>query len=545
MISRRHLTGFDTFQVPHRFTDVLVIGAGLAGCRAAIAAATMPGTRVTVLAKGTLVDANSEHAQGGIAAVLGPEGGDSPELHVEDTLRAGCGLGDPEIVEVVVREGIGRVRELIDWGAQFDRGEERFRLAQEGGHSRPRILHARGDYTGHELLRTLLDHLRGEPRIHLIENCFAIDLLTEDSRCIGAMAYEEGTGLEAIWARAVVIATGGAGRLFRETTNPPNATGDGVAMAFRAGAVIRDMEFVQFHPTTLYVAGADRFLITEAARGEGGKLKDRYGRAFMKDYHPDAELAPRDVVSRAILSQLAKVQDSRVFLDLTGLDPAFVRRRFPNVDQICRSFGIDITKDPIPVRPSAHYMIGGIRADPDGATNIEGLYASGEAASTGLHGANRLGSNSLLEALVFGHRAGNAAAAKAVSLPKIQVPTHRTIGERRRETSLDLPDLMHSLQSLMGRLVGIERAGPGLEEAVHQIEHWTRYALDVDFHKPDGWTLQNLLTAAGLVARAALARRESRGVHYRTDFPATDDETWLAHVEWTIQSLEPVIRPTR
>ncbi|MBN1418512.1 MAG: L-aspartate oxidase [Planctomycetes bacterium] len=543
MASRRHLTGIDTFQVPHRFTDVLVIGAGLAGCRAAIAAASVAGTRVIVIAKGTLEDANSEHAQGGIAAVLDRSAGDSPELHIEDTLRTGCGLSDPRIVEIVVREGIDRVRELIDWGTRFDRREGKFRLAQEGGHSRPRILHAQGDYTGHELLRTLLDRLRGEPQIHVIEHCFSIDLLTEDGRCVGAMAYEEGSGVEAIWARAVIIATGGGGRLFRETTNPPNATADGVAMAYRAGAPIRDMEFVQFHPTALYVAGADRFLITEAARGEGGKLRDRNGRAFMKDYHPNAELAPRDVVSRAILAQLAKVQDSRVFLDLTGLDPDFVRRRFPNVDQICRSFGIDITKDPIPVRPSAHYMVGGICVDAAGTTEIEGLYACGEAASTGLHGANRLGSNSLLEALVFGTRAGIAAGTKALSLPEIRVPTHRTIGERRRETSLDLPDLVHSLQSLMGRLVGIERAGPGLDEAVRQIEHWTRYALDVDFLRPDGWTLQNLLTAAGLVARAALARCESRGVHYRTDFPATDDETWRAHMEWTNRRLDPTIRP--
>ncbi len=401
----RYLVGFDSPLLPHRFTDVLVIGSGVAGLRAAIEAARH--ANVVVITKDELNECSTDRAQGGIAAALGP--GDSPEKHAADTIAVGCGLCDPATVRLVVEQGPELVRELAQWGAAFDREGDGLSLAIEGGHRCARVAHARGDATGAEIEETLLRKVASTPNIQTIKHTFAIDLLTLDGICLGAATWSHARGLTLIWAKAVILATGGAGQVYRETTNPRVATGDGLAMAYRAGCELRDLEFVQFHPTTLYVAGAARVLISEAARGEGGILVNKLGERFMEKYSPMKELAPRDVVSRAILAEMQRTGDTNVYLDLTHVPPDRLAARFPLIKEMCSLFDIDIAEDLIPVCPSAHYMIGGVTADHRGQTTIGRLYACGEVASTGLHGANRLGSNSLLEGLVFGRAAGDAA----------------------------------------------------------------------------------------------------------------------------------------
>jgi L-aspartate oxidase len=339
--------------------------------------------------------------------------------------------------------------------------------------------------------------------------------------------------LQVIWAKATVLAAGGLGRLYRETTNPPIATGDGYAMAFRAGAVLQDMEFVQFHPTTLYIAGASRSLISEAVRGEGGRLVDKNGRHFMKDFHPKGELAPRDVVSRAIVEQMEKTDATNVFLDLSGIPARRIAQRFPLIARTCREFDIDIRKDLVPVRPSAHYMVGGVRVDTAAATNLQRLFACGEVTSSGLHGANRLGSNSLLEGLVYGKCAGENAA----QLAHATRGGTRAIAARIRQdvpastkTLLDVADVRNSLRAVMWRNAGIRRNGPRLAETLEIIDFWAKYVMDKEFDSPDGWTLQNKLSVGRLVVLSALKRTETRGVHYRTDFPRTDEKHWRRRV---------------
>ncbi|MGH9361222.1 MAG: L-aspartate oxidase, partial [Thermoanaerobaculia bacterium] len=377
-IRRRSLTTFRVSQVSHRFTDVLVIGSGVAGSSAAIAAGSVPGIDVLLLAKTALNECSTFYAQGGIAAVLAPEEtDDSLDGHVEDTIEAACGLADPEVVRLVVEEGVRRVEELIGWGARFDQKDGRIHFTREGGHSRPRILHT-GDTTGREIELTLLREVERRPAILSLRDTFAVDLITRAGECWGALVHRPSGDLQAVWARRTILATGGAGRLWRETTNPSVTTGDGLAMALRAGATLRDLEFIQFHPTTLYVAGADRFLISEAVRGEGGKLVDNNGERFMQRYHPRGELAPRDTVSRGILSRMRELKDNKVFLDLSDIPPERIRERFPGIREFCLGFGIDILKEPIPVRPSAHYTIGGIRTDSVGRSDLPGLFAAGE-----------------------------------------------------------------------------------------------------------------------------------------------------------------------
>jgi len=533
---RRYLVSFDTHHLPHLFTDVLVIGSGVAGLRAAIEAAQVGS--VLLVGKGGLDDSNSWEAQGGVAAVMSPE--DDIENHVADTLRTGQGLSDEAVVRMVVSEGPEEIRRLIDWGAEFDRTDGELALTKEGGHSHPRIVHARGDATGAELVRTLVRVVRRNPLIQVLEHTFVIDLLTTDDTCVGAFAWDDRRGLTLIWAHACVLATGGAGQVYRETTNPEVATGDGIAIAYRAGAALRDLEFVQFHPTTLYIAGAARALISETARGEGGILLNRKGERFMPRYHPEAELAPRDVVARAILKEMQATGDTHVYLDLTHLPAERLRERFPKIAQLCADFDIDITKDRIPVRPSAHYLIGGVIVDAEGRTNLEGLYAAGEVASTGLHGANRLGSNSLLEALVMGRRTGEAAGAWARARRRqAQVPLHlRSALEAPQKDRIDLRDVANSLKSLMWRQVGVEREEDALAEAEERIDFWTSYVLGAEFLSPVGWQLQNMLTVAKLITHCARRRRESRGVHIRTDFPQTDDEHWRTHT--VVQKRTPM-----
>jgi len=520
----RYLIRFDASQALHRFTDVLVVGAGIAGLRAALAVPEDLG--VLVVTKDRVTESNSSYAQGGIAGVLSPE--DRFENHVEDTLVAGDGLCDPAVVDLVVREAPAQIDQLVQWGTKFDLENGNLALTREGGHSHRRIVHALGDATGHEVMRAVIARARQAPNVGIWDDTFTLDLLTDGGACVGAVVHRPGPGTVLVWAKQVVLAAGGCGMVYRETTNPPVATGDGMAAAYRAGAELRDMEFMQFHPTVLYVAGSARYLITEAVRGEGAYLRDAYGARFMPGEDPRAELAPRDVVSRAIFRTMERTQHPNVYLDLSHLDPALIRARFPGISKVCRQFGLDITKDRIPVRPGAHYMIGGVTVDTAGRTTLSGLWAAGEVTSSGLHGANRLASNSLLEGLVYGTLCGTGAAAAARSTPGRLTALHlaSAVDAEVPDDGLDVADLTNSLRSLMVRKMGIVRDRARLEEAKRDVEFWCRYVLRREFNSRAGWELQNLLTVARLMIDSALRREESRGTHYRGDFPARDDARW-------------------
>jgi len=522
--SRRYLIDVDSASTPQLFCDCLVIGSGIAGLRAAIEASEK--CRVILVCKGNLTESNTQNAQGGIASVLDKT--DNFESHIADTLKAGCGLNDKHIVESVVRKAPQLIEQLIEWGTQFDTEAGRLAATLEGGHSRPRVLHAHGDETGRILSETLINKVRSISNIRVMESFFVIDLLTDDqNRCTGVIG-RSGKGYRIIWSANTILASGGAGRLYRETTNPSIATGDGLAMAYRAGAVLQDLEFMQFHPTTLYVAGASRALITEALRGEGARLVDGRGQPFMDNYHPDAELAPRDIVSRAILTQMLTSGATHVYLDARSLNKSYFSKRFPMINELCESFDIDVSRQLIPVRPSAHYMIGGVKTGEKTETSIEGLYACGEVAATGLHGANRLGSNSLLEALAFGQIAGQIALQTIKNTEK-QFINYKI--EPSGRSRLDTADVRNSLRAIMWRNVGITRWEKPLEEAQQIIRFWQRYVMDKTFDSQNGWECQNMLTLCLLMGRAAQQRQESRGVHYRRDFPDTDDVNFRKHIE--------------
>ena len=530
-LQRRYLVSFDSRRLGHIFTDVLVIGSGVAGVRAALAAADQ--AEVILLTKSEVTESNSYLAQGGLAAVMSPT--DDVSKHLADTLRTGCGLCDEQVARHVVTQAPRHIEELRAWGVAFDKGKGNLALGREGGHSENRIVHAHGDATGRALCDVLIERARQTPSVKIFDQCFVIDLVTDPpaggpgARCVGALTFHPRYGLQLILAARTILAGGGAGGVWRETTNPSVATADAMAMAFRAGVVLSDPEMMQFHPTTLYVAGSTRSLISEAVRGEGAYLVDRDGQRFMPDCHEMAELAPRDVVSRAILSQMAKTGSTHVFLDVRHLGAEAFASRFPEIDRRCRDFGIDPGSDLLPVHPAAHYMIGGAVSDMDGQTSLEGLLACGEAACTGLHGANRLASNSLTEALVFGAQSGQVAAEAARS--GAEVGAARRIdwtNEHSERTELDLADIRNSLRSVMWRNAGITRQGERLAESAEIIQFWGRYVLDKEFYNLAGWEVQNMLTAAYVITECALRRTESRGVHFREDFPETD-ETWARH----------------
>jgi L-aspartate oxidase len=546
---RRYLIPFRSSLLPQIFTDTLVIGAGVAGLRAAVAASAHG--EVILLAKGDLRNSNTAWAQGGIAGVLGnsdASDADTIDSHIDDTLTAGAGVCDPQIVKLVAQRAPGLIEELFGWGMQVDRDSRgRPVLGREGGHSAARIIHSGGDATGAELQRTLLAKARSISNIRLFENCFALDLITPHaepgSPVMGAITHHPKYGLQMIWAKATILATGGSGVLYRETTNPPLATADGLAMAYRAGATLADMAYVQFHPTTLYLAGASRALITEAIRGQGAYLLDSSGHRFMAAVHPLAELAPRDIVSLAIVRQIAKQGGENVWLDCRHIER--FGEKFPSIAALLRRFDLDPATDLIPVHPAAHYMVGGVKTDASGRTDVPGLYAAGECASTGLHGANRLASNSLLEGLVFGEIAGRTAAEMKLPIDNGDNRPHGWSGSAQRHApvpivsdirpsdrgELDLIDVRSSLRSAMWRNVGLERTHAKLDGVIEMIDFWARYTLDKIFDEPMGWETQNLLLVGAVVARAAAWREESRGCHYRSDFPAPHGE-FAVHDYW-------------
>lgn len=523
----RYLVSFHPKRLPHRFVDVLVIGGGIAGLRAAIA--VDPQSSVLLVTKDKADQSNSNFAQGGIAGVLDPS--DCFESHVADTIDAGGTLCDRQVVEMVIREAPERIRELSEWGARFDVEEGQLALGLEGGHSHHRVVHALGDATGKEVMRAMIDRARLEENVTIWENTFTLDLLTHDGVCRGALIWNRRYGMTILWAKQTVLCTGGVGQIYRETTNPEVATGDGHAIAFRAGAELVDMEFMQFHPTVLYMAGSSRSLITEAMRGAGARLVDQTGERFMTHYHQQAELAPRDVVTLAIVIQMEKTRHPSVYLDLSHLDSAWIYQRFPSIARVCAEFGIDIAHDRIPVRPGAHYMIGGVSVDHQGHTSLAGLWAAGEVTASGLHGANRLASNSLLEGLVYGKHAGQNASLAAANQPDTYqaLAIENELLEPQGEP-LDLKDIRNSLRSLTWRAAGVRRSADRLGDAANNIDRWCRYVLPREFMDPEGWELQNMLAISRVIIDAALRRQETRGVHVRTDFPETDQQRWQRRI---------------
>ncbi len=533
--TRRYLTNFDSARVGNILTDVLVIGSGVAGMRAAIEAADH--CMVTLVTKSDFDHSATNIAQGGIAAAISET--DSTASHLEDTLRVGCGLCRHEAVELLVNEGPARLEELLSWGMNLDEDDGALAMGREGGHSQNRILHAHGDQTGRELVRTLKAKVLESDNIRLFEQCYLIDLLTVDERCVGAVVYHEQHGHQLIWASRTILATGGCGKLWRETTNPTVSSGDGAAAAFRVGAKLCSLEMMQFHPTTLYVAGAGRALITEAVRGEGAYLVDRAGHRFMCEADPAGELAPRDIVSRAIHHHLADTRANCVYLDVRHI--AGFRQRFPHIAKLCGDFEIDVTEELIPVRPSAHYMIGGIDVALDGSTSVRGLLACGEVAATGVHGANRLASNSLLEGLVFGRLAGLTAGEAAGKTQPGRVPRIVNKNMQSNRTELNLADILNSLRSVMWRNVGIVRRGERLAETCEILDFWGHYTLDKTLDGPEGWEVQNLLTVARLVAKSALQRDDSVGVHFRSDAAdGTPSAAYQVSTERNPDGTEPV-----
>jgi len=507
--------------------DFLVIGSGVAGLRAALGLA-QAGT-VVVLTKADPRESNTGYAQGGIAVALGDD--DSPALHESDTIAAGDHLCIPEAVRVLVEDGRRYVQELVDWGARFDRDEHgRLALGREAAHSVRRVLHAR-DATGREIGRVLWERVAADPRIQVLDNTDVLSLLERDGVCIGAAYVGDDGQVRRLEAGRTLLATGGAGQVFRETTNPPVATGDGIAMAFEAGARTSDLEFVQFHPTVLHVPHAPRFLLSEALRGEGGVLLNDAGERFVSRYEPAGDLASRDLVARAIVNEMERTR-GRAFLSMAHLDPAYVRRRFPTIAEACAQAGLDLAVDRIPVSPAAHYMMGGVQTDIDARTSLAGLFAAGEVACTGVHGANRLASNSLLEGLVFGAR---AAATMQLELRPAQLPPDEEPFFAPSATGDPVePVETSAVRDLMWRNVGLVRTGDSLQEAVERLGRWrammSPHRSTVGHPDVERWRLGRLITVGLLIAHAALRREESRGGHFRADFPARDDSRWQRHL---------------
>jgi len=527
----RYVVNFDLAALPRMKTRVVVIGAGIAGLYTSLEVSKY--ADVVLISKKGLDDSNTRWAQGGIAAVTSKS--DSPASHRQDTLIAGAGLCSYEAVEVLVHEGPERLKELIEYGTQFDKDAQgRYELTQEGAHSHRRILHAQGDATGAEIVRALSAKVRETSNITVLENHFAIDVVTDENECVGVLVMNEPGNIFFIESSATILATGGAGQLYRYTTNPDIATADGIGMAYRAGAEIKDVEFIQFHPTALYYPGAPRFLISEAVRGEGAILRNINGERFMENYHPQKELAPRDIVARAIVSEMEQTNSPYVYLDITHESEELIKHRFPTIYKFCLEYGLDMTTDWIPVAPACHYIMGGVRTDLNGETSTARLFACGEASCTGVHGANRLASNSLSEAVVFGYRI----AQRIKELPPLD-RTPQVVYEQKRESRpINTIERRLKLQKLMLRHVGLKREEKGLLKAIDEMEKMIR-VFDYKHMVREAFEFLNLLTGALLTTKAALIREESRGGHYRSDFPKKDDLIWRKNI---IQSIDGGMR---
>lgn len=524
------------------YTDFLVIGSGIAGITYALKVAKQfPDKNVLIITKAQADETNTKYAQGGVAGVTDFEK-DSFEKHINDTLIAGDGLCNPKIVEIVVKEGVDRIAEIIDWGAQFDKEKDGdYKLGKEGGHSEFRILHHK-DVTGKEMERALLEEIETYPNIQMIKHCFVIDIITQhhlgllvtkatpDVECYGVYVLNRETNkIETIHAKITLLATGGNGQVYRSTTNPFIATGDGVAMLYRAKGRIENMEFIQFHPTALFEPGlrGQAFLITEAVRGDGGILRNKNGEAFMERYDARKDLAPRDIVARAIDNEMKITGTDHVFLDVTHMPLDKFIEHFPNIYEKCKSIGIDISTQYIPVSPAAHYSCGGIKTDEWGRTSIKYLYACGECSSTGLHGANRLASNSLLEAMVFAHR---CAADAALSINDIKfcetIPKWNTSGTSDPKEMILITQSLKELQLLMSDYVGIVRTNIRLERAIKRIDLlWeeTEALYESTSVSPQLCELRNMITVGYLIVKCAQLRKESRGLHYNTDYPSRSE----------------------
>jgi L-aspartate oxidase len=520
----RYLVDFDLSKLPRHDKEVIVIGAGIAGLFTAIKAAETH--KVIMITKKSMLDSNTQFAQGGIAAVISDE--DSPAYHRQDTLIAGAGLCSSDAVDVLVHEGTAGVKDLVLMGTQFDLENGEYALTKEGAHSQRRILHARGDATGAEIIRALSEKAKSHPNIEIWNDHFVIDLITHEDECCGALVQKSDGQRVFVAGKATILCTGGAGQLFRYTTNPDVATGDGIAIAYRAGAYIRDMEFLQFHPTALCYPGAPRFLISEAVRGEGAVLRNIRGERFMAEYHPQLELAPRDVVARAIVDEMEKTKSTFVYLDITHESIEMVKHRFPTIYEYCLTFGLDLTTDWIPVAPAAHYMMGGVKTDLYGETSLKRLFACGEVSSTGVHGANRLASNSLSEAIVFGRRIID-------SINRLEpLPANIEFSfnlNRNAEPIQAIVERRLKLQKIMLRYGGLKRTLKGLEKGIEELRRQLP-VLEIHLTKREEYEFANLLTCALLTTQAALEREESRGAHYREDFPEKDDLMWRKHTLW-------------
>ena len=505
-------------------TDFIVVGAGIAGLRASVELASAG--RVLCLAKREVTESNTQYAQGGIAAALSDD--DEVRLHLDDTLRAGDGLCNAEAARVLVEEGPTRIEELIEWGTEFDRTGSKIAFTREGAHSRSRVLHAHGDSTGREIGRALYLKANAMKPIVFREFEFTTELVQRDNRVIGVRVLDAAGQFHEIHSSSVLLATGGLGQVYSDTTNPTVATGDGVAMAYRAGAEISDMEFVQFHPTALYLKGAPRFLLSEALRGEGAYLRNLELKRFMHKYHEMGELAPRDVVARAIAHELeiTKRPDAAVYLDLTHLNAEAVRKRFPTIYATCMQYNIDIAEELVPIRPAAHYAMGGVRTDLDGHTSIPGLYAAGEVACTGVHGANRLASNSLLEGLVYGARAARSMK-NEMGAPHPATVIGATSPVQGNGSPSDTEKFIQRVQSTMWQHVAVVRDGKPLRQVVADLAAMQASAPNSGDRRAH--EAANILQTGLLIVRSALAREESRGAHYRLDFPLKNDKKFNKH----------------
>ncbi|WP_282938171.1 L-aspartate oxidase [Paenibacillus sp. RC67] len=517
----RYLVDFNLDELPQVHTDVIVIGAGIAGLFTAIKASK--DFKVLMVTKKSLLDSNTRYAQGGIAAVISDE--DSPEYHHQDTLNAGAGLCSSAAVNVLVHEGPDGVKDLIQMGTQFDLEDGEFALTKEGAHSQRRILHAHGDATGAEIVRALSEKTKQNPNIELWDDHFIIDLVTQDGECFGVLVQKPDGQKVFVRANATILCTGGAGQLFRYTTNPDIATADGIAIAYRAGALIQDMEFIQFHPTALCYPGAPRFLVSEAVRGEGAILRNIKGERFMEKYDPQLELAPRDIVARAIVNEMEETKSTFVYIDFTHESEETVKHRFPTIYEFCLNYGLDLSSDWIPVAPAAHYMMGGVKTDLYGETEVARLFACGEVSSTGVHGANRLASNSLSEAIVFGRRIIERIHELS---PLEELPFIAEESQRLEHAKQPIVERKLKLQKVMLRYVGLKRTAVGLEKGHEELRRQLSI-FDTCLSKREDFEFANLLTCALLTTQAALIREESRGGHYREDFPEKNDLLWRKH----------------